>query len=65
MFIKCLKARVSRIGGVMISVLASSTIDRWFESRSGQTKDNKIGKCCSLARHAALKGKNKDRLARN
>jgi hypothetical protein len=27
----------------MISVLASSVVDRGFEPRSGQTKDHKIG----------------------
>ena len=27
------------IGGVMVSVLASSAVDRRYESRSGQTKD--------------------------
>jgi hypothetical protein len=27
------------IGGVMVSVLASSAVDRGFEPRSGQTKD--------------------------
>ena len=31
----------NRIGGVMISVLASSAVDRGFEPRSGQTKDYK------------------------
>jgi hypothetical protein len=30
---------LNRIGGVMVSVLASSTVDRGFEPRSGQTKD--------------------------
>ena len=30
---------LNRIGGVMISVLASSAVDRGFEPRSGQTKD--------------------------
>ena len=29
----------NRIGGVMVSVLASSAVDRGFESRSGQAKD--------------------------
>ena len=33
----------NRIGGVMVSVLASSAVDHEFESRSGQTKDYKIG----------------------
>jgi len=30
----------------MISVLASSAVDRGFEFRSGQTKDSLIGMCC-------------------
>ena len=30
----------------MISVPASSAVDRGFEPRSGQTKDYKIGICC-------------------
>ena len=55
----------NRIGGVMVSVLASSAVDRGFEPRSGHTKDYKIGMCCSSAKHAALKRKNKDWLARN
>ena len=29
------------IGGVMVSMLASSAVDRWFEPRSGQTNDVK------------------------
>ena len=33
----------NRIGGVMVSVLASSSVDSGFEPRSGQTKDYKIG----------------------
>ena len=32
----------NRIGGVMVRVLASSVVDRWFESRLGQTKEYKI-----------------------
>ena len=32
-----------RIGRVMISVLASSAVDRRFDPRSGQNKDYKIG----------------------
>ena len=54
-----------RIGGVMVSVLASSAVDRGFEPRSGQTKDYKIGMCCFSAEHAALRRKSKDWLARN
>jgi hypothetical protein len=38
--------RDNRIGGVMVSVLASSTVDRGFEPWSGQTKDYNIGICC-------------------
>jgi len=57
--------KINRIGGVMTSVLASSAVDREFEPRSGQTKDYKIGICWFSAKHAALRGKSKDWLARN
>jgi predicted transporter len=33
------------LGGVMVSVLASSTVDRGSDSWSGQTKEYKIGIC--------------------
>jgi hypothetical protein len=46
-------------------VLVSSSTDRGFEHRSGQTKNNAIGICCFSAKHAALRRKSKDRLARN
>ena len=49
----------------MVSVLASSVVDRGFEPRSGQSKDYKIGICCFSAKHAALRRKSKDWLARN
>ena len=49
----------------MVSVLASSAVDRGFEPRSGQTKDYKIGICCFSTKHTALRRKNKDWLARN
>ena len=49
----------------MVSVLASSAVDRGFETRSGQTKDYKIGICCFSAKHAASRRKSKDWLARN
>ena len=42
---------IDRIGGVMVSVLASSTVDCGFEPRSGQTKEYKIGMCCFSAKH--------------
>jgi hypothetical protein len=50
---------------VMVSGLASSAVDHGFEPRSGQTKDYKIGLCCFSAKHAALRRKSKDWLARN
>jgi hypothetical protein len=49
----------------MISVLASSAVDHGFEPRLGQTNDYKIGICCFSAKHAALRRKSKDWLARN
>ena len=49
---------------MMVNVLTSNAIDRGFESRSGQTKDYKIGICCFSAKHAALRRKMKDWLAR-
>jgi hypothetical protein len=49
----------------MVSVLASSAVDRGFEPWSGLTKDYKIGICCFSTNHAALWRKSKDWLARN
>jgi hypothetical protein len=49
----------------MVSVLVSSAVDRGFEPRSAQTKDYKIGICFSSTKHAALRRKNTDWLARN
>ena len=54
-----------RIGGVMVSVLALSAVDREFESRSCQTKDYKIGFCCFTAKQSALRRKNKNWLPLN
>ena len=48
----------------MFSVLAASAADRVFEPRSGQTNDYKIGICCFSAKHAALRTKHKEWLAR-
>ena len=56
---------INGVGGVMVRVLASSAVDRGFESRSGQTKDYKIGICCFSAKHAARRRKSKHGLARN
>jgi hypothetical protein len=55
----------NRIGGVMVSVLASSGVDSGFEPWSGQNKDYNIGMCCFSAKHAAVRSKSKDWLARN
>jgi hypothetical protein len=49
----------------MVSVFTSSAVDRGFEPRSGQTKDYNIGICCFSAKHASLRRKRKDWLARN
>ena len=40
-------------------------VDGGFEPRSGQTKDYKTGICCFSAKHATLKRKSTDWLARN
>ena len=53
------------IGGVIVSVLASSAVDYGFESWSGQTNDYGIGICCFSTKHAALRRKNKGWLAGN
>jgi hypothetical protein len=39
----------------MVSVLASSAVDRLFEPRLGQTKDYNIAMCCFFAKHAAVR----------
>ena len=49
----------------MVNVFTSSVIDRGFKSQSGQIKDYEIGICCLSAKHAALRRKSKDWLARN
>ena len=49
----------------MVSVLASSAVDRVFDPQLGQTKDYKIGICCFSAKDAALRSKSKDWLAWN
>jgi hypothetical protein len=50
----------NRIGGVMVSVLASSALDRGFEPLSGQTKDYKIIICCFSAKHASSRRKSNE-----
>jgi hypothetical protein len=49
----------------MVSMLASSAVDRGFERRSGQTKDYEIGICCFSTKQAELRRKSKDWLAQN
>jgi hypothetical protein len=49
----------------MVSVLTSRALDRGFEPRSDQTKDYKIDICCFSAKHAALRRKRNNWLARN
>ena len=44
----------------MVSVLASSALDRGFEPRSGQTTDYKIGICYFSANHTAIRRNSKD-----
>ena len=55
----------NQIGGIIVSMLASSAVDRGFEPRSGQTKDYKIGIYCFSVKHVALRRKSKDLLDRN
>ena len=46
-------------------MLVSSAVDRRFESRSGQTKDYQLVCVAYNAKHAELRRKSKDWLARN
>ena len=46
--------RTIRIGGLLVSVLASSAVDREFKPGSGQTEYYQIGMCFFSAKHAAL-----------
>ena len=49
----------------MVSVLASSVVDRGFNPRSGQTKNSKFGMFCFSAKHATVMRNSKDWLSRN
>ena len=49
----------------MVGIITFRAVDCGLEPRSGQTKDYKIGICCFSIKHAALRGKNKDWLAKN
>ena len=55
----------NRIGWVMISVLATSVVDRGFERGSSQAKDYDIGICCFSTKHEVLRSKTTDLLTRN
>jgi hypothetical protein len=56
---------INCISGAMVSMLTSSAIDRELEPWFDQTKDYKIGICCFSPKHAVLRSKSKDWLARN
>jgi len=49
----------NHIGDVM------ARLDCWFKARAGQTKNLKICICCFSNKHAELRSKSKDWLARN
>ena len=51
---------MNHIGGVMVSMLASRDVDHGFKPWLCQTKDYKIGICCSSNKHTALRNKSKD-----
>ena len=60
-----LQIKFDRISGVLVGVVTSSAGDRGFEPQSDQSTEYKIGVCCFSLKHAALKSKSKDWLARN
>jgi hypothetical protein len=41
-----LQIKFDRIGGVMVSVVTSSAVDRGFEPQSDQSTEYKIDVCC-------------------
>ena len=55
----------NHIGGIMVSMFASNAVDSGFQPRSGKTKDYKIGTCYFSTKHAGLRRKSKDWIARN
>jgi hypothetical protein len=55
----------NRVGGVMISVLVSSTVYFGFETWSCQAKDYAMGICCFKAKQAAIRKKDQYLLAWN
>jgi hypothetical protein len=63
----CFVVLFNCMGGVMVSMLARSAVDRGFEPRSGQTKTIKLefATLYFSAKHTALRRKSKDCLAWN
>ena len=55
----------NHIGGVMVSVLALSAVDREFGPQPGKPKGYETGMCCFSAKYVTLRNKTKDWLARN
>jgi hypothetical protein len=53
------------IGGVMVSMLELTMVDRVFELLSDQTKDYLINICCFSTKQTTLKKMIKDWLAQN
>ena len=51
---------LNRIGGVMVSALASRVVVHWFDPRSGRVKYYQICICYFSAEHEALRLKSKD-----
>jgi hypothetical protein len=49
----------------MVGMLSLSVVNDGLEPLSRQTKDYQIDICCFSAKHAALRSKSKDWLARN
>ena len=48
-----------RIAGVIVNLLSSNAVDRWFEPRSGYIKDHELTVCCFYANHVVLSNTNK------
>jgi len=56
----------NHISGAMVYVIVLSVVDRGFKPRSSQTKEmRRVFICCFTAKHASLRGENKDWLVRN
>ena len=51
----------NQVDGVIISILASSAVDRVFEPQSGHIKDYTFGICCFSPKHVAFGSKTKNK----